>query len=82
MFNKPFDVSLFEATMRLIGDIAKAILILAVVSWIYLIIEFVVMEQNVIALFLSLASIIPLSMIVYERRKCRKRAQSSRVAYS
>jgi hypothetical protein len=63
--------------MGLIGDIAKAILILTVVSWIYLIIQFVVMEQYVMALFLLIAFLIPLSMIVYERKKYGKRIKES-----
>lgn len=63
--------------MGLIGDIAKTILILTVVSWIYLIIQFVVMEQYVMALFLFIAFLIPLFMIVYERRKYRKRVEEA-----
>ncbi len=63
--------------MGLIGDIAKAILILTVVGWIYLIIQFVIMEQYVMALFFSLAFLIPLSMIVYERRKYGKKAEAT-----
>ncbi|MGB9684558.1 MAG: hypothetical protein ACPL1Z_06475 [Candidatus Bathyarchaeales archaeon] len=63
--------------MGLIGDIAKAILILTVVSWIYVIIQFIVMEQYVMALFLLIAFFIPLSMIVYERRKYGKRAKEA-----
>ncbi len=63
--------------MGLIGDIAKVILILTVVGWIYLIIQFVIMEQYVMALFFSLAFLIPLSMIVYERRKYGKKAEAT-----
>ena len=63
--------------MGLIGDIAKAILILTVVSWIYLIMQFVIMGQYVIALFLLIAFLIPLSMIVYERRKYRERSKEA-----
>ncbi|MBX5320435.1 MAG: hypothetical protein QHH12_07275 [Candidatus Bathyarchaeota archaeon] len=63
--------------MGLIGDIAKAILILTVVSWLYLIIQFVMMEQYVMALFLLIAFFIPLFMIVYERRKYGKRAKEA-----
>ncbi len=58
--------------MGLIGDFAKAILILTVAFWLFLIVEFSVMGQPVLALFLLLAFIIPLSMILYERRKYRK----------
>jgi hypothetical protein len=56
----------------LTGDFAKAILILTVAFWLFLIFEFSVMGQPVLALFLLLAFLIPLSMILYERRKHRK----------
>jgi hypothetical protein len=59
--------------MGLIGDFAKAILILTVVFWLFLIVEFSVMGQIILALFLLLVFLIPLSMILYERRKYRKR---------
>jgi len=59
--------------MGLIGDFAKAILILTVAFWLFLIVEFSVMEQIVLALFLLLVFLIPLSMVLYERRKYRKR---------
>ncbi|MGB9854362.1 MAG: hypothetical protein ACPLRY_06120 [Candidatus Bathyarchaeales archaeon] len=59
--------------MGLIGDFAKAILILTVAFWLFLIVEFSVMGQQVLALFLLIAFIIPLSMILYERRKYHKR---------
>ena len=58
--------------MGLVGDFAKAILILTVAFWLFLIVEFSVMGQSVLALFLLLAFIIPVSMILYERRKYRK----------
>ncbi|MGB9960191.1 MAG: hypothetical protein ACPLKQ_06700 [Candidatus Bathyarchaeales archaeon] len=58
--------------MGLIGDFAKAILILTVAFWFFLIVEFSMMGQLVLALFLLIAFIIPLSMILYERRKYRK----------
>ncbi|MGQ9538614.1 MAG: hypothetical protein ACUVTE_03400 [Candidatus Bathycorpusculaceae bacterium] len=45
--------------MGLIGDVAKAILILTAVSWVYIIIQFVVMEQYAMALFLLIAFLIP-----------------------
>jgi Flp pilus assembly protein TadB len=59
--------------MGLIGDFAKAILILTVAFWLFLIVEFSVMGQIVLALFLLLVFLIPLSMVLYERRKYRKR---------
>ncbi|MEM3760637.1 MAG: hypothetical protein QXZ02_05965 [Candidatus Bathyarchaeia archaeon] len=59
--------------MGLISDFAKAILILTAAYWIFLIFEFVAMGQLAMALFLFLAFLIPLSMIVYERRKSKKK---------
>lgn len=59
--------------MGLIGDFAKAILILTAAFWLFLIVEFTLMGQMALALFLLLAFLIPLSMILYECRKIRKR---------
>jgi hypothetical protein len=59
--------------MRLVGDIAKATLIITVVYWLYATIEFAIMGQYVLALFLFLGFLIPLSMIVYERKNTGKR---------
>ncbi|MEM3640841.1 MAG: hypothetical protein QXH37_02820 [Candidatus Bathyarchaeia archaeon] len=58
--------------MGFIGDLAKAILILTVAAWLFLIVEFIAIGRTVIALFLLIAFLIPLSMIIYERRKHRK----------
>lgn len=58
--------------MGFVGDLAKAILILPVAFWLFLIVEFSVRRQPVLALFSILAFIIPASMILYERRKCRE----------
>jgi hypothetical protein len=58
--------------MGLIGDLAKAILILTVAAWLFLIVEFIAMGLTVPALFLLIVFLIPLSMIIYERRKHRK----------
>lgn len=55
-----------------VGDFAKAILILTVAFWIFLIFEFLVMGQMVMALVLFVVLLIPLSMIMYEYRKYRK----------
>jgi len=59
--------------MGLIGDFAKAILILTVAFWIFLIIEFVAMGQLAMALFLFIGFLIPLGMILYERWKSKRR---------
>lgn len=58
--------------MELIGDFAKAILILTVAAWLFLIVEFVVIGMTVLALFLLIAFLTPLSMMIYERRKNRE----------
>ena len=57
--------------MGFIGDVARAILILTVVCWFYLIIEFAVIGQYPLALFLFIGSLVPLSMIFYEYRKSK-----------
>jgi hypothetical protein len=64
---------LLVADMGLIGDFAKAILILAVASWIFLIVEFAVMDQLAVALLLFLAFLIPLGIIIYGYWKDNKR---------
>ncbi|MEM2386077.1 MAG: hypothetical protein QXO67_03750 [Candidatus Bathyarchaeia archaeon] len=58
--------------MGFIGDVAKVILIATVVCWLYLIIEFVVMEQYALALFLFIGLLFPSFIILYEYRKSKK----------
>ena len=62
--------------MGLVGDIAKAILIITVVYWLYAIIEFALLGQYVLALFLYLGFLIPSSIIAYERKKSGKKAEA------
>jgi len=58
--------------MGLIGDFAKGFVIMTVVFWIFLIIEFIIMKQIAVALLFLITLIIPLSMIAYEYLKNRK----------
>lgn len=58
--------------MEFVGDIAKAILILTVVCWLYAIIEFVVMGQYALALFLFIGLLVPSSIVFYGYRKSKK----------
>ncbi|MBS7608084.1 MAG: hypothetical protein QW734_02355 [Candidatus Bathyarchaeia archaeon] len=58
--------------MGFIGNAVKAILIVTVVCWLYLIIEFVVMEQYALALFLFIGLLIPSFIMLYEYRKSKK----------
>jgi hypothetical protein len=61
--------------MGLIGDFAKGILILTVVCWIFLIIEFTAIGQTILALLLLIGLLIPSSMIIYENKKSKKKDQ-------
>jgi len=58
--------------MGLLGDFAKGFVIMTVVFWIFLIIEFIIMKQIAVALLFLITLIIPLSMIAYEYLKNRK----------
>ncbi|MEM0057939.1 MAG: hypothetical protein QW577_02555 [Candidatus Bathyarchaeia archaeon] len=58
--------------MGFIGNVVKAILVVTVVCWLYLVIEFVVMEQYALALFLSIGLLITSSIMLYEYRKSKK----------
>lgn len=66
--------------MGLVGDIAKAILIVTVVYWLYLIIEFAVMGQHALALFLFIGLLIPSFIILYEYRKRKKNEGKAEIA--
>jgi len=59
--------------MGLLGDFAKGFVIMTVVFWVFLIIEFVVMGQTEMALLFLLSLLIPVSMIVYEYLRYRKK---------
>ncbi|MEM2419718.1 MAG: hypothetical protein QXL38_01870 [Candidatus Bathyarchaeia archaeon] len=58
--------------MGFIGNVVKAILIVTVVCWLYLIIEFMVMEQYALALFLFIGLLIPSFIMLYEYRKSKE----------
>ncbi len=59
--------------MGLIGNFAKGFLILTVAFWIFLMVEFAVMGQLAVALFLFLGFLIPLGIVVYWYWKDKKR---------
>jgi len=59
--------------MTLLGDFAKGFLILTVLFWVYLIIQFIVTGQIGLALLLIIGFIPPLSMIAFEYLKNRKK---------
>jgi hypothetical protein len=54
-----------------VGDIAKAILILTMVCWLYAIIEFVD-GQYALALFLFIGLLVPSSIVFMNYRKSKK----------
>ncbi|MDH5481559.1 MAG: hypothetical protein OEY22_01575 [Candidatus Bathyarchaeota archaeon] len=60
--------------MGLIGDLAQAILITWIAYWIMAMGAFVVQGQTAMLVLFIVGLVIPLSMIVYEYRKCRKRS--------
>jgi len=62
--------------MTLLGDFAKGFVIMTVVFWIFLIIEFVVMGQIGLALLLIIGFIPPISMIAFEYLKNRKKEKT------
>lgn len=62
--------------MGLLGDFSKGFVIMTVVFWIFLIIEFVYMKQIVLAILFLICLIIPLSMIAFEYLKNRKKERT------
>ena len=62
--------------MGLLGDFAKGFVIMAVVFWFFLIIEFVYMRQIAFAILLLVGLLIPLSMIGFEYLKDRKKERT------
>ncbi|MDH5664109.1 MAG: hypothetical protein OEY90_06560 [Candidatus Bathyarchaeota archaeon] len=59
--------------MGLLGDFAKGFVIMTVVFWIFLIINFVFMKKIAFAILLLVGLIIPLSMIGFEYLRNRKK---------
>ena len=62
--------------MGLLGDFAKGFVIMTVVFWIFLIVEFVYMRQMAFAILLLVGLIIPLSMIGFEYLSNRKKERT------
>jgi hypothetical protein len=73
--------------MGVLGDIAKGLLIFAVIVWAFLILQFIVMNQIAFALLLLVGLIIPFSLVAIEYRKnfrefqCRKCKHKFKVSY-
>jgi len=62
--------------LGLLGDFAKGFVIMTVVFWVFLIIEFVYMRQIAFAILLLVGLLIPLSMIGFEYLKDRKKERT------
>ena len=62
--------------MGLLGDFAKGFVIMMVALWIFLIIEFIIMKQIVLALLFLFTLMIPLSMIAFEYLRNRKKERT------
>ena len=73
--------------MGFLGDTSKGILLLAVVVGVFLIFEFIAMNQIAIAILILVSLIIPLSLVALEYRKnfrgfeCRKCNHNFKVSY-
>jgi len=59
--------------MGLLGDLTKGFVIMIGVFWVVLIIEFIYIQQIIVALLLLFVLMIPLSMIAFEYWKNRKK---------
>ena len=62
--------------MGLLGDFAKGFVIMAVVFWIFAIIEFICIKLIELALLLLIGLTIPLSLIAFEYLKNRKKGRT------
>jgi len=73
--------------MGVLGDISKGILILAAVVGVFLIFEFIAMNQIALAMLILIGLIIPLSLVALEYRKnfrefkCSKCKHNFKVSY-
>jgi Zn finger protein HypA/HybF involved in hydrogenase expression len=71
----------------ILGDVAKGLRIFAVVVWVVLILQFIVINQIAFALLLLVGLIITLSLLAFEYRKnfkefkCRKCNHHFKVSY-
>ena len=68
--------------MGVLGDITKGILIFAVVVWVFLILQFIVMNQIALALLLLVGLIIPVSFVAFEYRKNFREFQCSKCKHN
>jgi len=68
--------------MGFLGDVSKGILIFAVVVWVFLILQFIVMNQIAFALLLLVGLIIPLSLVAIEYRKNFREFQCSKCKHN
>jgi len=68
--------------MGVSGDITKGILIFAVVVWVFLILQFIVINQIAFALLLLAGLIIPLSLVALEYRKNFREFQCSKCKHN
>ena len=62
--------------MTLLGDFAKGFLMMTVVAWIFLIMNFLVMGQTALALLLIIGFIQPFSIVAYEYFQNRKKKKT------
>jgi hypothetical protein len=62
--------------MTLLGDLVKGFLIVTVVAWVLLIMDFFVMGQIALALLLIIGFIPPFSMVTYEYFQNRKKKKT------
>jgi hypothetical protein len=68
--------------MGVLGDVTKGFLIFAVAVWVFLILQFTVMNQIALALLLLVGLIIPLSLVALEYRKNFRQFQCSRCKHN
>jgi hypothetical protein len=62
--------------MGILGDFAIGFVMMTVVFWVFLIIEFIIIKQIAIALLFLITLIIPLSVIAFEYLKNRKKERN------
>ena len=68
--------------MGFLGDVSKGILIFAVVVWVFLILQFIAMNQIAIAILILVGLIIPLSLVALEYRKNFREFQCSKCKHN
>jgi preprotein translocase subunit SecF len=64
-------------SMTITGDFAEAFMVVLCVSYLFLVIEFLIIEETALAVFMILGFMIPLSILIYDYIKNNRDKKTS-----